>query len=189
MERTILLTLEQVREWQREMDDLMGQEAKLRERRAFIQKRLDAAAVFFDPAQFQSRKESSRSLIDDKRSGQPAAGSDSLTLIDAIERVVVEAGVPLTNAQIKRKLAGTGFDVSRLEDSPNYFYTATKRVVKRGSIRKLPNGSYVASKSAEAPEGSSAPVEPSEASIERRIDHPAEPQPSGPVEPVAGGGT
>ena len=78
--------------------------------------------------------------------GTPSVSVDAQTksetddrepLPDAILRTIREAGQPLTNIEIRRTLERGPVHAKRFESSPNYFYTAMKRLRDRDFLIKV----------------------------------------------------
>lgn len=64
----------------------------------------------------------------------------SVSLIEAVAKAVRESPRPLTPAHIRRQIERQGD--GRLLTSQNYLYTAIKRVVARGDIVRMRDGTY-----------------------------------------------
>ncbi len=195
MTENVLLTLEQVRDWERQREESAQKISEETSRHALLSKKIEAASMFIpnEASADEVRKvrmpgiplvlppnENQTSLI-------PSMVSDGISLVEAITRVLCTSGKPLTNAGIKRMLGGTGYDVEKLASSPNYFYTATRRIVAKGDAEKLPDGRYVFVNQNASEDKTTEPVS-SEASKDRDLTNHGT-QPSSLVKPWAGGGT
>lgn len=139
----VLLTTENVKAWREERDALLA-------RLKTIEARLQAASFFIDESDVGEA---------DVDAPSDDGGKPDMPLVDAIVRVLERFGAdPMSNADIKRHLPEFGYDDGSI--SPNYFYTATKRLVDKGRIVKLKDKRYVlpgseAHKKNEPPEGGS----------------------------------
>jgi hypothetical protein len=61
---------------------------------------------------------------------------------DAIVRVLAPYPDGATPGEIKGSLGVSGFDMSKIEANPTYFYTTLHRLLKRKKIERRRNGAY-----------------------------------------------
>lgn len=134
----VLLTERQVAEWRKEQHKLEIAISSTRQRLAEINKMLEAVAVLSggEPA-LPNSAEPTQSEITDL--------SESMT--HAVERIVRQALVPLTKAQLKKQLAEEGLSGERLG---NYFYTVIARLKNRERIQVHSDGRVSAGAKASA---------------------------------------
>ncbi|EBA10102.1 hypothetical protein SSE37_18892 [Sagittula stellata E-37] len=135
---SITLTNKTVETWRAEA-------ASLRAQIAHIERKIAAAEVLLTDVDDAAHH------VEKTRSSD--AGSD-MSLVDAILRVLQDmGGGPLSNDEIKDLLPTVGFDINSMHR--NYYYTATKRLSDRGSVRKNEDGTYSLPKENEPPKGGS----------------------------------
>lgn len=58
----------------------------------------------------------------------------TISLTDAILQVLEEEPVGLERDEIRERVPAVGYPESKLTRSPNYFYTALRRLVERGDV-------------------------------------------------------
>ena len=194
MENNVLLTTDHVVAWKQRRDKLQAMISDLNAERVLLDKKIEASALFMDEPATSGAAPSVKVPTPSQSAsvaGRPSLFSSvedsKISLVDAIFATLIASGKPLSNAEIKRKLGATGYNVERLKTSPNYFYTATKRLVDKGVAQKLPDGSYMSVK-VKAPEDKTTDPVSSEASFERDFTNRGTPSSSS-VKPRAGGGT
>lgn len=153
MSSSLNITADQIENWKRQVSDIKHKIATLRADEQRLDELIHAANLLSrygmpsNPTQGETKVERKMpGMLDVPRpivpGVLPAPTDEGPTLVDAIIMALRAAGKPQSNKDIKAKLSGTGFDTSRLKKSPNYFYTATKRLVDRGDIEKLKDGRY-----------------------------------------------
>ena len=151
MSSAVVISDEQVESWIRQASEIDDKIETLSGQKDTLHQWIAAANLLRNAAEksqsihSDTKVEHSASVavVDVKNTASPLVDDDGPSLVDAIVMALRAAGKPQSNKEIKAKLAGTGFDVQRLKSSPNYFYTAAKRLVDRGSIEKLKDGRYV----------------------------------------------
>lgn len=199
MGSSVLLTVGDVFALKDKRQEIIVAITSLNKELRLVEEKLKAAALFMahdtddsfynDTSETLTRQKSNienhyRVLVGGKP--VPLKGDNDLSLVDAVIQVLKPAGKPLTNAEIKIQLNGTGYDASRLKESP-YYYTVMKRLVDKGALEKLSNGSYMF-KNDETSEDDLLRRNTSEASIPSDPTN-RETLPSSSVKPWAGGGT
>lgn len=125
---TVLLTAEDVQQWQKE---LVAAEVVVAE----LKRKLEAAAVFFP----QEPKILPTSVHERMSGG---------SLSEAILVTISRSPVAMTPREIRDALTKAGFELA----SENYLYTAIKRLADRNLILKTDHG-YVSSKGSSKEEG------------------------------------
>ena len=183
----VLVSTDQVLAWKRERDEIANEVRKLSSRQNELTRKIEAASLFMSD---EPKKEILKPVYPnphDNVSIDESKSDDRMSLVDAITMVLQSTDKSLSNKEIKRRLSSTGFDVTRLRTSPNYYYTATKRLVDREVIFKHEDGSYTLNKISTS-EGDASYDTPSEAVKDDRFIQSVEPAAQG-REAVPGGGT
>ena len=108
--------LDQRKQWRQVIKDAS---AKLLD----IERKLEAAEIL------------TGKVLLDKPEGNGAI--EPITMAEAAEVILDQAGRLMTPAQIKLKLAENPVFAERLETSSTYFYTMLSRLVKRGKAEKV----------------------------------------------------
>jgi hypothetical protein len=139
----ILLTIQQVEDWQKEADELAAKIAedqrRLAEKIAEDQRRLDELrSKLKAAAPFMPRKQIRMPMLPGAREKQEAKANEvSDNMTEAIERLAHKQG-PISRKELKRLLAEEGFPADRLA---NYFYTAIHRLKAKERISENDDGS------------------------------------------------
>lgn len=123
----VILSAKQVAQWRGRKAELEGEIAQNQQELAVINRRLEAVAILSD-----SPPSEETSSEDDER---PLRASEPMT--DAVERILSQAGRPMTKASLKEMLASEGFERSRLG---NYFYTVIARLKEKERITVRSDG-------------------------------------------------
>ncbi|MEO3414598.1 hypothetical protein AAFO92_08095 [Roseovarius sp. CAU 1744] len=153
MTRNLSITADQIARWKGEAAVIKEKISSLRDEERRLDELIHAANLLAEYGDSQTttspetKPEQPRRYVfqrddDTPKPTPPSIPDEGPTLVDAILMALRAAGKPQSNKEIKAKLGGTGFNVSRLKSSPNYFYTATKRLVDRGLIEKMGDGRY-----------------------------------------------
>ncbi|MAE45154.1 MAG: hypothetical protein CMF63_09350 [Magnetovibrio sp.] len=130
-----LLTLSDVWRMEEESRRLKSERDILDAKIRNLENRLAAAKYFMGDEVITSTGTPSVSV-----STQPKSEVDNREpLPDAILRTIREAGQPLTNIEIRRTLEREPVHAERFESSPNYFYTAMRRLRNRDFLIKVGN--------------------------------------------------
>jgi hypothetical protein len=123
----ILLTIQQVEDWQKEADELAEKLAEDQRRLDELRSKLKSAAPFLPAKEFTVGR----------RPGAPKPVDISDNMTEAIERLATQKG-PISRKELKRLLAEEGFPADRLA---NYFYTAIHRLKAKERISETDDGS------------------------------------------------
>lgn len=115
------LTSEKLRQWMDRKTELESQITQNRQELATINQRLEAVAIL---------SQSSDSEGVSGKDAKPTLPPDE-SMVDAVERIVFQAGGPVARAQLKKALAEAGYPKSRMG---NYFYTLIARLKERERI-------------------------------------------------------
>ena len=126
----IILKRSDIAAWRDELKELANERDRIDMRMEEIGQKIDLATQLDDilrprpalglPIQTKPQSEETLSL--------------GVGLPEAIEQIIATQGGIVTNAEIKEKLAKIPEHAERLEKSPNYFYTALKRLRDREKI-------------------------------------------------------
>lgn len=114
-------TPEQVREWERLKEIYATEAAEAYQKVDALNKALQAASAFSGAA----------GISDQAAPNKDEDDKDEITLVDAIDAVLVAASKPLSHKEIRKELPKYGFSEERLENSPNYYYTVINRAMAR----------------------------------------------------------
>lgn len=123
----VILYSKQVIEWRLQKAELEKEIAQKRQELAVINRRLEAVAILSEPTPSDKSPP--------KNDESPSRPDESMT--DAVERIVIEAGRPMTKADLKKALRSAGFEWSRLG---NYFYTVIARLKEKERITVRSDG-------------------------------------------------
>jgi len=133
---TVLLKLEDVQQWQSQLEDLQRERARIDQDIAQLREKIDAARIFMP-------KGDKLVQTDQADSGGYSHEQDE-SLPDAIVRVLREIGHPATHKEIKKSLMKSDLQAKRLADNAAYYYTAMKRLRDRGVIAESNGRHYLA---------------------------------------------
>lgn len=141
----IRITDEQIAGWKTRVQEIDGDMSRLAEEKAKLQRKLAAIAELEEPS-FDDPPELGKTETS-KLEAMEASGGPSL--VEAIALVTRRHRGPLTPKQIKRGLPEVGFIHT---PGLNYFYTAIKRAVGKGTIvrtadKRYTHGDFAASSS------------------------------------------
>lgn len=123
----VILTAEQVAQWKDRKAVLEGQISGIQYELATITRRLEAVAILSEPAPSEEAPSE-----DDESPSRPRE-----LMTHAVERIVSQAGRPMSKASLKRALESDGFERSRLG---NYFYTVISRLKNQERITVRSDG-------------------------------------------------
>ena len=148
-----LLTLSDVRRMEGEARRLREERDKLDAKIRLIDNRLSAARYFMDDSSRHSleNEEISPNAPENQRRTGPSDISDRESLPDGILRTIRASVTPPTKIQIRRALEREPVHAEKFIASPNYFYTAIKRLLDRGVITTKGGHCYIVSEQNETP--------------------------------------
>ncbi|MGZ2259588.1 hypothetical protein [Roseobacter sp. A03A-229] len=194
MSSAVNISDSQIKSWERQASDIEDKIRIHESQLSTLRKWIEAANLLRDAATASQANHTDTKVEHPEssdarytaKSSNAASEDDGPSLVDAIVMVLRTAGKPKGHKQIKAMLGGTGFDVRRLKSSPNYYYTAVKRLVDRDIVAKYPDGTYELNKKTDLDDGSLFSTS-SRSSFDTGSNQSGEPRAQG-REAVPGGG-
>jgi hypothetical protein len=149
---TPLLTRGQVERWKARDRELEMEIIRLGQEQRELHRKLEAAAVFLGD-------EPQKTEVTQVAAAKPSVDEPSEGLGDAITRIAALYGKDgALPGVIRKALITSGYDMTRFNANPGYFYTVMGRLLQRGKLEKRRNGAYRVPAPASSPEGETGAV-------------------------------
>lgn len=126
----VTITPDSIRERQRLKDEVDSVIERLQRESAGHKRWIDAAQIVLGMD----------GMDEDAVDPAPSEGGGSGTMMDAVVRIAIDHGKPISKADMRSELIQAGFPKERLG---NYFYTVIARLKERQRIDVLANGDII----------------------------------------------